>query len=140
MRKKPCPDRRTKILDPLILATAPTSRSSLAKACQRLETFYVEDRQKGVIISDFDELFARWPYAVFRLPDLMAGKLDRSRVSEFMQKNYPRASPQSFYLIYKEINTQGGACVAGDVNTGGADFVGRDKIVIGRENQDKSSG
>lgn len=107
----------------------PASNNSLVEACQWLESFYVEDRYKGVIITDFDEPFPKFPHAVFGLPDLMAGRLDRSRVSEFLQRYYPGAAGQNFFLIYKEINTQGGAYIGGDVNTGGGDFVGRDKII-----------
>lgn len=108
----------------------PASRDSLAKACRWMEDFYVQDRYKGVIITDFDELSPRFPYAVFGLPDLMAGRLDRSRVRQFLQNHYPGVEEQNFFLIYKEINTQGGAYIAGDVVTGGGDFIGRDKIVL----------
>jgi hypothetical protein len=39
---------------------------------------------------------------------------------------------RNFYVVYKQINTGGGAYIEGDVNTGGGDFVGRDKIITSR--------
>jgi hypothetical protein len=67
---------------------------------------------------------------VFGLPDLMAGKLDQTRIKEFLKsQGMLETAGQPFYLVYKEINTQGGAYIEGDVNTDGGDFVGRDQIV-----------
>jgi hypothetical protein len=107
----------------------PSNRSSLAKTCKWIETFYVKSRYNGVIITDFDELYPKFPTAVFGLPDLMAGRLDSSRVSKFLQKYHFPESGQNFFHSYKVINTQGGAYIEGNVNVERGDFTGRDKFV-----------
>ena len=107
----------------------PARRESLEKAVQWLQEFYVEDQYKGVIVTDFDEVRPHFPDVVFGLPDLMAGKLSKDKIKAFLQKHgLPEKAGESFYVVYKEINTQGGAYIEGDVNTGGGDFVGRDRI------------
>jgi hypothetical protein len=62
------------------------------------------------------------------LPTLMAGKLDQAQVQPFLQsQDLDRQVNQPFFYIYKEINTQGGAYIEGDVYTGGGVFIGRDQ-------------
>lgn len=108
----------------------PASAASMQHMLAWIEQFYVTQIYKGVVVTDFDEVQPRFPQAVFGLPDLMAGKLDQSRVQAFLQsQGIPGSTGQQFFLIYKEINTQGGAYIVGDVNTDGGDFVGRDQIV-----------
>ena len=107
----------------------PASSDSLAKACQWMESLYVEGQHKGVIITDFDEVLPKFSYAVFGLPDLMAGKLNRPRVKKLLKKYDQNDGRRKFYSIYKEINTQGGAYIEGNVNTDGGPFIGRDQII-----------
>jgi len=72
----------------------------------------------------------RFPGAVFGLPDLMAGRLDMARVRAFLRdQGLDESAGQQFFVIYNQINTQGGAYIGGDVHTGGGDFVGRDQVV-----------
>lgn len=107
----------------------PAKAGALDKSITWLEEFYVTKTYKGVIITDFDEVKPRFPGAVFGLPELMAGKLDQEGIKQFMESHgIPANVGQDFFLIYKEINTQGGAYIEGEVNTGGGDFIGRDQI------------
>ena len=107
-----------------------SSNESLAHATNWLGQFYVTERYKGVVVTDFDEVQPHFPDAVFGLPDLMAGKLNSAGVQEFLKAHgMDKNVNDRFFLVYKEINTQGGAYIAGDVNTGGGDFIGRDKNV-----------
>lgn len=108
----------------------PAKAGDLEKIITWLEDFYVTETYKGIVITDFDELQPRFPDVVFGLPDLMAGKLDQTRIKEFLKsQGMLETAGQAFYFVYKEINTQGGAYIEGDVNTDGGDFVGRDQIV-----------
>ena len=108
----------------------PARPGSLAQACRWLEQFYVAGQYQGVIITDFDEVRPRFPGAVFGLPDLMAGRLDMARVRAFLRdQGLDESAGQQFFVIYNQINTQGGAYIGGDVHTGGGDFVGRDQVV-----------
>jgi hypothetical protein len=107
----------------------PSSNESLARTINWLGQVYVTERYKGLVVTDFDEAQPRFPEAVFGLPDLMAGKLNGEKVQEFLEAHgLGRNVNERFFLIYKEINTQGGAYIAGDVHTGGGDFIGRDQI------------
>jgi hypothetical protein len=95
-----------------------------------LGKFYVTEQYKGVVVTDFDEVQPRFEGAIFGLPELMAGKLDSSQVKEFLKKyGFGKNAGQKFYVVYKQINTGGGAYIEGDVNIRGGDFVGRDKII-----------
>lgn len=108
----------------------PARPDNLQGAIKWLEDFYVTGQYQGVIVTDFDEVQARFPGAVFGLPELMAGKMDAGRVGEFLKAHgFSEASGQKFFLVYKEINTMGGAYIEGSVNTGGGDFVAGDKNV-----------
>jgi hypothetical protein len=112
----------------------PADQASLMRAVQWLKQFYVADKYKGIIVTDFDEVQPRFSGTVFGLPDLMAGKLNQKRVTEFLRiHGLDEKAGQPFYLIYKEINTQGGTYIDGNVETGGGDFIGRDKITHGGE-------
>ena len=107
----------------------PARENSLNRAINWMGQYYVSQLYKGVVITDFDEVIPRFPGAVFNLPDLMAGKLDQANIQEFLKsQGLPPDSGKKFFLVYKEINTQGGAYIEGDVNTGGGDFIGRDQI------------
>jgi hypothetical protein len=104
----------------------PARPDSLERACEWLEQFYVAGEYRGDIITDFDELRPRFPQAVFGLPTLMAGRLDPDQVRDFLRgQGLDEQFNQPFFLIYREINTQGGAYIEGDVHTGGGDFIGR---------------
>lgn len=106
----------------------PSSNESLAHAVNWLGKFYVTERYKGVVVTDFDEVQPRFSNAIFGLPDLMAGKLKDEKLREFLKdRDLAQNINERFFLVYKEINTQGGAYIAGDVYTGGGDFVGRDQ-------------
>lgn len=108
----------------------PSSSQSLAHTINWLGQFYVTERYKGVVVTDFDEVKARFPQAVFGLPDLMAGKLDAAGVKDFLKRQgLDEKVDERFLLIYKEINTQGGAYIAGNVYTEGGEFVGRDQNI-----------
>ncbi len=110
----------------------PSSRDSLQHAVRWLEQFYVTEQHKGVIITDFDEIQPRFPGAVFGLPDLMAGKLNTEKARSFLRtQGLGDNADRPYFVVYKVINTQGGAYIEGDVDTGGGDFIGRDKIVAG---------
>ncbi|MBT7015632.1 MAG: hypothetical protein HN965_05035 [Anaerolineae bacterium] len=112
----------------------PARRDSLHQAVRWLEEFYVEGQYEGVVVTDFDEIQPRFPNVLFGLPDLMAGELNQNKIKSFLQKyGMKENAGQPFYMIYKEINTQGGAYIEGNVNTGGGDFIGRDKVIPGGE-------
>ena len=107
----------------------PARTGNLEKTVTWLEQFYVTETYKGVVITDFDEVRPRFQGAVFGLPELMAGNLDQERIKQFLiTRGISEEAGKPFYVIYKEINTQGGAYIEGDVDTGGGDFVGRDQI------------
>lgn len=106
----------------------PSNKDRMAHAVNWLGQFYVTERHKGVVVTDFDEVQPRFAEAVFGLPDLMAGKLNSKKVQEFLKAHsLDQNVNDRFFLVYKEINTQGGAYIAGDVFTGGGDFIGRDQ-------------
>ena len=108
----------------------PASRESLDQAVNWMGKFYVSERYQGVVITDFDEMHRRFPEVIFGLPDLMAGRLDQNKINAFLKKQgFGEKESHPYFVVYKEINTQGGAYIAGDVNTGGGDFVGRDKVI-----------
>jgi hypothetical protein len=107
----------------------PAKTGDLERTVTWLEQFYVTETYKGIVITDFDEVKPRFPGAVFGLPELMAGNLDQERVKQFLKiRGISDDAGRPFYLILKTINTQGGAYIAGDVDTGGGDFIGRDQI------------
>jgi len=107
----------------------PASAQGLEQTVSWLEDYYVAAQHQGVVVTDFDEVQPRFPGAVFGLPDLMAGKLSQKRVTDFLRaQGAPTEDADRFFLIYKEINTQGGAYIAGDVYTDGGDFAGRDLV------------
>ena len=94
-----------------------------------LEGVYVEEQHRGTVITDFDQVRPRFPDAVFGLPDLMAGKLDRDKVRAMLSREgLDDNAGQPFYLVYREINTHGGAYIEGDVHVHGGDFVGGDQV------------
>ena len=112
----------------------PSSRDSLAHSVRWLEQFYVTEQHKGIIVTDFDEIQPRFPGAVFGLPDLMAGKLNSEQARAFLQgQGLGNNAGRPFFMVYKEINTQGGAYIEGDVDTGGGDFIGRDQFIRGEK-------
>lgn len=106
----------------------PADRAGFASAMSWLEKVYVAGGHQGVIVTDFDEVQPRFPDAAFGLPDLLAGRLDQERVRALLQSSglEPDAG-QPFFLIYREINTHGGAYIEGDVHVEGGDFIGRDQ-------------
>jgi hypothetical protein len=106
----------------------PARSAEIKGAIDWLESAYVEGQHRGTIVTDFDEVHPRFADAVFGLPDLMAGKLDRDKVRGLLRdRGLDEESTRPFYLIYHEINTHGGAYVEGDVYVDGGDFVGRDQ-------------
>ncbi len=108
----------------------PARRASLEQAVTWLEQVYIGATHEGTIITDFDEVRPRFPGAVFGLPKLMAGDLDRERVRELLaSQGFTPDAGERFFVVYQEINTQGGAYIAGDVHVEGGDFIGRDQIV-----------
>lgn len=108
----------------------PARKQSVEQAVTWLEQVYVSGAHRGVVVTDFDEVRPRFPNAVFGLPALMAGRLDPERARELLaSQGFTGATGQRFFVVYQEINTQGGAYIAGDVDTGGGDFIGRDQII-----------
>ncbi len=109
----------------------PANSGELERIVRWMDETYVGAGHAGVMVTDFDEVRPRFPDVPFGLPDLMAGKLDMARVRAFLEEQGldPDAG-ESFLVVYKEINTQGGAYIAGDVHVEGGDFIGRD-VVIG---------
>jgi hypothetical protein len=92
-----------------------------------LEELYVEEQHRGTVITDFDQVRPRFSDAVFGLPDFMAGKLDRDKVRTMLSREgLDDHAGQPFYLVYREINTHGGAYIEGDVHVHGGDFIGGD--------------
>ncbi len=109
----------------------PARRDSLSDAISWLSTLYVEAMHDGMVITDFDEIRPRFPQAIFGLPSLMAGNVDRARVRELLtSQGFSPDAGDTFFVIYNEINTQGGAYVAGDVHIEGGDFIGRDQTQL----------
>jgi hypothetical protein len=107
----------------------PAERDGLAQASAWLGQVYVAGQHQGMVITDFDEVRPCFPDAVFGLPELMAGKLDRAKVAAWLQsQGYDAQAGKVFFVNYQEINTQGGAYIAGDLHIEG-DFIGRDQIV-----------
>jgi|GEM_PF-1028969 len=96
----------------------PARRGALAQAVTWMREVYVSGAHRGVVITDFDEVQPRFPQAVFGLPTLMAGQLERDRVRALLDERgfFPDAG-QRFFVVYQEINTQGGAYIHGDVHT-----------------------
>ncbi len=108
----------------------PADPASINKAINWMEQYYVTQLYKGVVITDFDEVIPRFPGAIFNLPDLMAGKLAQGPLQEFLKsQGFSQDAGKNFIVVYKEINTQGGAYIEGDVNTGGGDFIAGNKTV-----------
>jgi hypothetical protein len=108
----------------------PSSTQSLQKTINWLGKFYVTEQYKGVVVTDFDEVQPRFEGAIFGLPELMSGRLDSSQVKEFLKKyGFWENAGQKFYVVYKQINTGGGAYIEGNVHIEGGDFIGRDKII-----------
>jgi hypothetical protein len=107
----------------------PANPDELERIARWLEETYVGAGHAGVMVTDFDEVRPRFPNAPFGLPDLMAGQLDTARVRAFLagQGLDPNAG-ESFLVVYQEINTGGGAYIAGDVRVEGGDFIGRDVV------------
>lgn len=86
---------------------APESQASFQQACNWLEQFYVK-KYAGTVITDFDEVIPRFPDAVFGLPDLMSGNLDRSRVQKFLQhQGLGEKTGDQFLAAYEELSTSG---------------------------------
>jgi hypothetical protein len=109
----------------------PAERDGLAQASTWLEQIYVAGQHKGAVVTDFDEMRPRFPDAVFGLPDLMAGKMDRAKVEAWLEaQGYDPKTGKMFFVNYQEIDTQGGAYIAGDLHVEG-DFIGRDQVVQG---------
>jgi hypothetical protein len=109
----------------------PAKRDDLAQASAWLEQVYVAGQHKGAVVTDFDEVRPRFPSAVFGLPKLMAGKLDRAKVTAWLKsQGYDEQAGKTFFVNYQEINTQGGAYIAGDLHVAG-DFIGRDQTMHG---------
>ena len=80
---------------------APESQASFQQACNWLEQFYVK-KYAGTVITDFDEVIPRFPEAVFGLPDLMSGNLDRSRVQGFLQdQGWGEKTGEQFFVAYR---------------------------------------
>ena len=112
----------------------PASPGSLREAVHWMEKFYVAEQYQVVVVTDFDEVQPRFSGVVFGLPDLLAGKLDNEKVAQFLEKyGFDSDAGQPYYVVYQEINTQGGAYIEGDVDTDGGDFIGRDQIINGGE-------
>ena len=107
----------------------PANSGELERIVRWLKETYVEAGHAGVMVTDFDEVRPRFPDAPFGLPDLMAGKLDMARARAFLQRQgLDTDAGASFLVVYKEINTHGGAYIAGDVHVEGGDFIGRDVV------------
>jgi len=108
----------------------PAGRGSLERAVTWLEQVYVAGTHEGTIVTDFDEVRPRFTKAIFGLPTLMAGKLDRDQVRDLLAaQGFSPDTGEQFFVVYQEINTQGGAYIAGDVHVEHGDFIGRDQVV-----------
>lgn len=78
----------------------PASRSSFERACHWLEQFYVR-QYEGTIVTDFDEVQPRFPEAIFGLPTLMAGKLDKNLVQAFLKsQGWGEKTGDQFFIVY----------------------------------------
>lgn len=108
----------------------PGRPTGLHDASTWLRDFYVEGLYAGRIISDFDEADAVFPDAVFGLPRVMQGQLNRVDVHKVLRSLHAHESQGNQYYMYVEhmTQTQGGAFVGRDINTGGGDFIGRDQL------------
>ena len=55
----------------------------------------------------------------------MSGKLDQDRIRAFLEEQGVDVQPaQPYYVVYREINTHGGAYIEGDVHVHDGDFRG----------------
>jgi hypothetical protein len=126
----------------------PADQKDKERACQWIERFYVTEKYEGVVLTDFDEinprfprqdfslnirgLFldrrARLPKAKFALEDLMSGQFDLKEASSVLPEYTLDDRRINIFIgkYEKQIHTEGGAYVEGNVNTGGGKFVGRD--------------
>jgi hypothetical protein len=108
----------------------PSLPDGLENAYRWLQDMYVVGQYHGEIVTDFDEVHNRFPNfldAVFGLPGLMSGRLNRRRVEEFVRARQLSMLGMQGY-IENLIMTDGGAYVEGDVIVKhGGKFVGRDE-------------
>jgi hypothetical protein len=78
----------------------PASPSSFERACHWLKQFYVR-QYEGTIITDFDEVQPRFPEAIFGLPTLMTGKIDKNQVQAFLQsQGWGEKTGEQFFIVY----------------------------------------
>jgi hypothetical protein len=93
---------------------------------------YVVGQYQGEIITDFDEVenrFPNFPDAVFGMPGIMSGRLDRQRVERFVRaQQLSMLGMQGYIENVTQVRTDGGAYIAGNVTVNdGGKFVGRDE-------------
>jgi hypothetical protein len=126
----------------------PAVRGDKQRACQWIEHFYVTKKYQGVVLTDFDETHPNFPKgrlpmrlgrllaakkhqtpkAEFALGDLMSGEFDLNEATAALPKYVLDAGQISIFIqnYNRQIHTEGGAYVEGDVKTGGGKFVSRD--------------
>lgn len=125
----------------------PTIRGDKMRACQWIDQFYVTKKYQGVVLTDFDEARPAFPAkrfslnigrsrpvkphpkAKFSLEDLMSGRFnlqDALATADLPPYVMSDGKIHIFNVNYqRQIHTEGGAYVEGNVNTGGGKFVGR---------------
>ncbi len=62
----------------------PADDQGVERACDWIETFYVDGLHQGVVVTDFDAVRSRFPDAVFGLSAVTRGELDPKRVQQFL--------------------------------------------------------
>jgi hypothetical protein len=125
----------------------PADQQDKERACQWIERFYIREKYQGVVLTDFDEIQPRFPSkgfsmkpgalleggelstkAKFALQDLMAGTFDLKKASSDLPQYVLDDGQINIFIenYQHQISTEGGAYVAGNINTSGGKFVGRD--------------
>jgi hypothetical protein len=108
----------------------PAQQDGLERASVWLEEFYVRGLYGGTVITDFDEVRPQFPNAVFGLPYVMAGRIDKSRARQVLVA----AGLAEDTDVTTIVNNFGDVISVGDV-TGGTVAVGR-----GAQAGDRSGG
>jgi hypothetical protein len=107
----------------------PAVKGDLERAVQWLGQFYVSDQHQGRVLTDFDETWPWFDNAVFGLAGMLSGELDQKLIQKVLIENNlnPQAG-QAFTVIIqniaKQINTEGGPYIEGNVNITNGNFNG----------------
>lgn len=83
----------------------PGSKTSLDRAIDWIDNFYVQNQYKGTVITDFDDVYPHFPNAVFELAALRSGNLDMQKAVDFLKANWmDQAASEKFRNYYQAIS------------------------------------